>query len=283
MSLKKAFIKPVPRATGLPIEIQRENPVPYTPGFKEGTTSVIKGITFEEQKKLLPNLIGVSDSSPDYQNKVDEFYYEFTFAIPFDGMFIEVGINEDGSPVNIREYILGKLMTEDRRVAKKEEDIENSHFFDYTLVYQDEENKKEIKKYEKQKEADIEFVKLISSVENKSKIKHLAVVNKDFFKLTVFAINELTEPQRELKLKEFVNTDPVLFLKQIKNENLKYLSFIHSALDIGMYSQAGESIYFEDSQIGVSIDNVAEVLKSDSAMFAKHQEIYKIKKNVNVY
>lgn len=283
MKSKLAFVKPVPKLSGLPFEIQRENPLAYSPGFKYGSTSVIKGITFEEQNQLLPNIIGISSNSPEFQSKVDEFYQEYTYPVPFDGVYIEMGVQENGQPINSKEYIFGKLLEEDNNVAKKQQDVDNPHFFKYVLTYKEEEDKKEIQKYAKQKQADIEFVKLIADEANINKIKFLVVINKDYFKETVLSLSNLNTLQLEERLKRFVNSNPEEFIKQVKNEDLQYLAFVHSALDINMFVQSGESIFYENEQIGINISNTADVLKKDSAMYNKLFADYKVKRNVNTY
>lgn len=277
-----AIVKPVFKQSGVPKEILEESTSPYVPGFKAGTQNIITGITFDEQKKYLPQFVGVSSTSPDFQEKVRDFYIDYTRNIPFNGIEVETGKLEDGTPINIEDYIFVKLLEEDSNVAKTKDELESRDFYNYTLEYKDAIAKEEESNYILNKEANLEFIKLTADIDpiSKLKVKYIVLIEKIFFGESILSLEKLTDLQLEVNLKKLVDKKPDAFLKLVKSDSLEYLAFIKSCLEFNLLAESGQAIYYKDEKLADRIGQCANVLKKDSGLYSKLQsELKEIKKN----
>lgn len=81
---------------------------PYWKGKVVGT-----GLTYTEQKILLPYVIGVEADDREFRKRVELFYHELLTKIPPQGLKLEIGLEDDSLPlsetnlpINIQNYII---------------------------------------------------------------------------------------------------------------------------------------------------------------------------------
>lgn len=82
------------------------------PYFDPTTKTTATGLTFEEQKILLPHYLGIESTDKDFRKTVVRFYDEFVTAVPKDGMTLNIELqdptkplSDDNLPINIKDFI----------------------------------------------------------------------------------------------------------------------------------------------------------------------------------
>jgi hypothetical protein len=278
------FVKPVFSVPNIPKQILAESSTPYSPGFKNGTRSIHTGLTFAEQSFLLPSLIGISANSPDFQKAVDDYYCEFSRTIPADGMDLDVSYTQNGNnqiPVNIEDYLLSKLMWDDKNVGKTEEEIENSSFYDFVIIDKDKMDKIEDEMHEKRKLAAINMVALYEQPE---KIKYIVTILRKYAKvkssnidtrieasldgLTVMEVESMSDSKLEAALVIIKDIVPDKFNKLVTDENLAVKALIAAAIEFNFLSSLNGEFYYEEEKIATTYKSLIGTIKKDNNMIA---------------
>ena len=71
----------------------------------DSTGSLLTGLSLDEQKRILPSVIGMSPTDMGWANKVRKFYAELTIEVPQNGVELNITLDEDGNPVAPMEYV----------------------------------------------------------------------------------------------------------------------------------------------------------------------------------
>lgn len=264
------------RHSTLPKEIIEESPLSYTPPFIDGGNGqVITGLSLDEQDLLLPNLIGTSLSSPEYRDKVRDFFADFTIYIPKDGLHLNGTYKmEEGSemplPVNVNDYILIRMLKEDNNCSKAPE-TDAIHFFDYILEDKQKNKEREDNSFKMEMEASTQLVKLLSDegATGLSTVKTLVTILKDVLNLSVSDIIDYDEITLKRTLTKIKDKDPKRFLKEAKNEGIELKAIVIQGIDLGTITLAGEEYYFEELKLGKSVEVAVRVLKTNTEAHAK--------------
>ena len=56
----------------------------------------IKGLTFDEEKLILPRLLGIQQSDPSYYKRSSDYFLNLGIAVPKEGVTLEVGTDDNG-------------------------------------------------------------------------------------------------------------------------------------------------------------------------------------------
>ncbi len=86
------------------------------------------GLSFEEQKLLLPNFLGIEASDKDFRKRVETFYDEFLTPVPAKGLKINIGLREDNDkpvsesnwPIVLKDYLIYRHTIGNPEVASSE-------------------------------------------------------------------------------------------------------------------------------------------------------------------
>lgn len=89
--------------------------------------AVATGLTFDEQKLLLPEYLGLEASDRDFRKKVEEKYHEFTTPIPKGGVKLNIGlenndkaVSETNKPHVMKDYLAYRHLVGSSEVAMDE-------------------------------------------------------------------------------------------------------------------------------------------------------------------
>ena len=270
ITVVKQLVKPVFTGFNLPKEIQKDSVRFYSPGFKDGGVIIHTGLTFEEQLELLPVLIGVSATSSDFQARVDDYFSNYSYRIPYDGIEIDASYREvEGKkiPVNIQDYILSKLMSSDTNVCTTV-DKDNLHFYKFVLIDKEAERKAEEEAFAEKRKANIEYVKLIDNKEN-DKLKYILTILRKEADITAIEIDDMTRIQLEQKLSDVSTKAPDKFVSVVNSENLQTKAMIASAIDLNVISKIGESFFFEEEKLADKYSQLVGIVIKDNNLTAK--------------
>lgn len=98
---------------------------PIGPYFEPGGKSTATGLTFEEQRWLMPELLGMEPTDKDFRKSVTKYFDELLTNVPKSGLELNISLMDDSkplSPTNLpaepRDYIVWRHMQKHPHVAK---------------------------------------------------------------------------------------------------------------------------------------------------------------------
>ena len=226
---------------------------------RSGNTNT--GLSFDEEKKLMPRILGVQYDSVDYNKKLNYFFADLRIKVAY-GEQVELDISNDGEgnyrkPLDYIKYKFALANTEE--VAKsKEECVGNKKFYIYDP------NLKLAQDYDKlsaKKDAYKEFLKVAS--DNKKINTIMAVLGLN--------TKGLSDKEKELKLEDFVNNNPDTFITTVKDKDLETKAFIEDLISAQIVQKVGNSILDGDEVLGGSLQEAVLFLndKKNSETFVK--------------
>ena len=130
----------------------------------------LKGFSLEEEKKYMQGVLDVNPDHVDWPKHSKLFWAELTIPVGFTGVELEVGTNEDGSPISIMDYIKYNFALKHPHVALTKEEMNkefNKRFYIQDLTREDKVKNNSIKL---KKDADKEFIKVSSNLNNMKRI-----------------------------------------------------------------------------------------------------------------
>jgi hypothetical protein len=101
---------------------------PYWKGKVVGT-----GLTYQEQKLLLPYVLGVESDDREFRKRVELFYHELLTKVPPQGLKLEIGLEDDSQsigdhnlPINIQNYIIYRHAIGHPKMAMSKEEADRN-------------------------------------------------------------------------------------------------------------------------------------------------------------
>ena len=123
----------------------------------------LKGFSLEEEKKYMNGFLDVSPDHQDWPKHSKNFWAELTIPVGFTGVELEIGTDEDGTPVNLNDYIKYRFALKHPHVAMTKAEMDSDtrkRFYIQDLTREDKVRNNSI---QLKKDADKEFIKLSSN------------------------------------------------------------------------------------------------------------------------
>ena len=98
-----------PNYTNLPDDVYAESKRKIGSVFT-ASGDIIRGLTFAEQKQYLPEIIGISPTDHEFGRACKDYYLNMTVEVPMGGLDLEVGLDDDGHPLNVIDYVKYKFV-----------------------------------------------------------------------------------------------------------------------------------------------------------------------------
>lgn len=103
--------------------------------------AVATGLSFEEQKMLLPEYFGIEASDRDFRKKVEEKYHEFTTAVPKGGVKLNIGLADNEKPLSVdnkpellKDYLSYRHLVGNQEVAMDEMEAKRNPLKKFYIV-----------------------------------------------------------------------------------------------------------------------------------------------------
>jgi len=239
-----------PNSTNLPTEVYNESKRKIGSVFTAGG-DIIRGLTFAEQKQYLPEILGVSPADTEFSRKCREYYLNLTVDVPMGGLDLEIGLDEDGHPLNVLDYIKYKFACAHPFVVQDESEITGSKRIQYYIS----DNRKELAEASAnlviRKDAYKEFIKISDNENRMNMVLHVYGANP----------KTMTKDEKELTLEELQEDNPIYFLDICKDKNLEMTALINEALSAEALRRVGNSILDGDITLGNSMEEAVIFLK----------------------
>lgn len=228
--------------------------------WKPNSRDITKGLSYEQELVVMPNIIGVKPNDSSWTFKVRDFWSDFSLAPDTVGKELDIrtrkAIHKDdgGEEIEIEiplvpeDYMAWQLCLQSSLVAKTPEDMDNLEYFDFILINKQVEEDKLETEFAMMKEADIAFARLTSKFEeNEPTIDLILELLRDKGDPAVF---ELKGVKKEMFLREKKQKQPVKFLKITKDADLSSKALIAQLVTYNILSKEGNDYYYLDDKIG---------------------------------
>lgn len=240
--------------TRLPKDLLQDSKRPIGASFNK-FGQVLKGITGEEEKRIMPEILGVSANDPNFGKTVDNFWYNISIPVPpGTGVKLNVTVDETGYPKAPLDYVKFKFATKHRNVVPEDALIDDHP---YALFYtHDPVSDKEKKALE-------------LGLRNTAKLKYLELIQDERRMDDVLSVitsyrnpSVLTSEDKKLILENKSEKEPQLFIDTVLDNKLQLKSFIYRCINAGVFKESGSRIIYDDEIIGEDIDSAVAFLKS---------------------
>ena len=250
MSSRKVVLKRKANATNLPEHVYAEAKRKIGSTFSSNGDSQT-GLSFAEQKKYMPQIIGVDAGDINFMKEVKKYFHNMTVTIESTGTDLEVGTDENGEPLNLMDYIRWKFACAHPYVAQDEKEMKSNRGYKYFIYDTKIEKVKQLSGVRKRKEAYKEFIEVTSNV---SKMDQL---------LQVYGYEPKTmdEAQKEITLEGEVEADPTQFLGYATDKNLEHQAFVNDCLTREVLRKVGNTILNGDVSLGDSMEEAILFIK----------------------
>jgi hypothetical protein len=196
---------------------------------------ILKGITGEEEKKIMPEIIGISVSDPQFSKACEAFWCNITIPIPPGmGIKLNVGLDANGYPVAPMDYAKYKFAKAHRNVAPEENVDANP----YALFYIHDPVSSTLKKAS---ELDLR---------NKAKLKYLELIQDEKRMDDVLSVLTsyrnpaiLSSDDKKLILESESTKKPVEFVKAVEDDKLAIKSFVYRCINAGVFRNQEQELY----------------------------------------
>jgi len=212
----------------------------------------LKGVTPKEEKELMQGILDVSPEHVDWPRHSKQFWAEMTIPVGFTGVELEVGVNEDGSPISIMDYLKYKFALKHPHVALTKEEMDKDFAKRFYIQDLTREDKVKNTQIQFKKDADKEFIKLSSNPKNMKRVLRL---------LSSSNPDRMTDEQVENALYEIKNSKTKKFLKIAQDKNLELKAEIEEMVTASVLRKIGNQIIFIDEVLGDTLDDAVVFLK----------------------
>jgi hypothetical protein len=210
---------------------------------------LVKGLSLEEEKKLLPNILGMSSNDPNWSNSVRRFYAEMTIDIPQNGVELDISLNEEGDPFHPMDFVKFRFAALHPHVSESEDsNVTNTRYYFFD-PRKDEEQK--VIETRKRKDADKALI-LVCDDE-----KQMDLILKAYGK----SVQGLSKDQKELKLEDFVDEDPAEFIRVSEDKDLETIALVKECLDLDVLRKSGNTYLYGDEILGEDQEQTIRHLK----------------------
>ncbi len=255
----------------------------------------LSGLTLEEERRYLPEVIGIDPTDKDWRKEVRDYWNNISEPVPHDnvstdikypGRIIEFTVEfnnkEDKEAFEnaqdfekkaeiskkgevtyntIGDYILFRYCLVYRKVSNKAEDRYKSNNIAFYLHSSDNETKKKYTSFKQKNQARELFSTILDDNKMIDAILRLYKQNPD--DSNQFASLE----EKHIYLDEALNKNPQIFLGYANDKDIKIKAFILKAVEAGiLFNPTNTSLYFfgqdREEKLGESLLETVEFLKS---------------------
>lgn len=250
MASRIITIKRRENTTNLPDHVYAESKRRIGSTFTK-TGDVRTGLTFPEQKKLMPYILGVSPEDVNFGRAVKDYFRNMTIEVPLEGVQLEAGLDESGEPLNVMDYVKYKFAFAHPYVAGDEDQIGTNRSYKYYIYDEVQELEEDFQDLEIRKKAYKEFIKLVDNKKKSDMVIRLYLENP----------TKMDEKRKELFLEQMLEENPDYFFNTVTDKNLETRAFIEECLSLEVLRKVGNSILLGDEKLGDSMEEAILFLK----------------------
>ncbi len=212
----------------------------------------LKGFSLEEEKKFMNGILDVSPDHQDWPKHSKNYWAELTIPVGFTGVELEIGLDENGTPLNIMDYIKYRFALAHPHVALTKDEMDSDFGKRFYIQDLSRDDKVKNNKIQLNKDADKEFIKLSSNIKSMKRVlRLLSNTNPD----------RMTEEQVENALYEIKGKNPKKFLRIATDKNLELKAEVNEMISAGVLRKIGNQVIYIDEVLGDDMDDTVVYLK----------------------
>jgi hypothetical protein len=247
----------------LPVAVRNEAITRISSVFGKGRAP-LRGLTDEEERRWLPEIIGVSPSDPSWQKVTTAYWADLTIKVTSAGVVLQVGF-ENGEPINLDQYVKYRFCLAHPHVAPSKDIMLGNPLTKFYIHDPKIESKKENVKVATKRNAYIEFAKITGESLNIDKMKRIVRL------MTDASPENYDEVELENTLSTLVDTQPDKFYRFAKDKDLDLKSTIHKLVELDILRKIGNTYIYMDSEVGGTLEEAVIFFKKveNSAIVAE--------------
>lgn len=238
----------------LPVPVRNNAITKISSVFGKGN-SPLRGLTQGEERRWLPEIIGVSPNDQSWQRKITNFWADLSITVKSAGVVLQIGFTENGEPINLMDYIKYRFCLVHPQVAPDESTMKSNLNLMFHIYDPNVENKVENKNVALKRSAYIEFAKISGDNVNLDKMKRVIRLISDVNPDNYSAI------EAENILSTIIDQDPEKFYRICKDKDLDVKATIHSLVEHNILRKIGSTYLYMDSTIGNTLDETVLFIK----------------------
>lgn len=280
----KQFAIPVDKNKD-PMEMYENATVKYSPILTSNGS--VRGVDISDEKKLpeFVKMIGVSPNSPEWDSRVDEFYWDFEVPIPFatvkdsviyNGLRLNASYEiKDGIkvPKKLRDFILYNLMMQDNKVCKDINQHGKSNYYEFFMIDVSEEKKKQEEKAQQSKKVTIELAKILSQSDTEEGLTKLRqIVGLLGVNVSSISAVSMSASQCIGELYKISTQKPDKLLALLGDKYLANRLKATQLIDANIITVSDEKYYYKDELIGKYSDLIKFLSSSENQDIVNNME-----------
>ena len=253
-------------AARLPQEIKDQAVLKLSAGITSSGIP-LKGISIDEEEKLLPSIVGLPPTHPEFANKVNTWYNNLSKPVTKQGLKLNITVSEKtGMPEVVTDYLLYRRAMVDKRVAKTKQQLLSDQFFTFYINDENEEKQKRLASLAEKETAQKEYFKV---KESETLVDWILQVfaQKEGEKTNKYS--SLSREDKNLVLDKMVTTYPKAFVALATDKDLELKAEIISMVDYGILTKSANRFINGTEPLGDSLEETVAYFKS-----AKNQTEY---------
>lgn len=219
----------------------------------------LRGISGDEEKKLLSKHLGIDVEDRDFPKAMREFWIDLRVKVPVDGVPLQIGVNSEGEPYNIKDFLVYTWAKRHKQVASNKAELDGQPHKKFYIHDDEIENRHHNAKVKMRKTAYMEFSKLDGKVD---KMKMLIKVLDDV------DVDTMTITDIENRLEHLINVDADAFVQKATDKNLETRALISDLISKNIIRKIGNSVFYIEEKLGDTEDDAITYLndKKNSEM-----------------
>jgi hypothetical protein len=217
--------------------------------FPDKSGNVFRPLTYQEEDKWMPNILSMENKDIAFRKTVTEYYKNLRKKIQFEGVELEIGLDDAGNPYNLEDYIIFKLCVGHPKTGKTKEETFGNKLLDFYIEDPEAEDEVNFNILEFETKAMIEFGKLVED-DNKLDLvlRNIIIKYPEIGSLT--ELLSLKADKKKLKIGELIKKDAAYFLTIVNDKDLSYKAEIISMVEAGILVKEGNRYLNGSSNLG---------------------------------
>lgn len=203
---------------------------------ENGNTS--RPLSFKEEDRIMPDILNLDSKDTGFRKLVETYYKNLTLRVLTQGINLEIGMDEEGNPLNSEDFIKYRFALKHPWTGKNKEEVDANEHLQFWIEDSEAEDKKKSISLESSTKAFVEFAKLVEDDEKMDWV--LRTVLSKYPELgSLKDLVELKPDKKKLKISEVITKDPSYFLEVMSDKDLSYRAEIASMAASGVLRKEG--------------------------------------------
>jgi hypothetical protein len=201
----------------------------------------LRGVTGSEEKKLLSQYLGIDVEDTRFPKIVRDFWADLRVEVPIEGKVLNIGKDEDGSPLDIEAYLIYQWALKHKFVAPNKSKMLENSLKQYYIFDPDFESKQTNQEVEYKRKAYAEFIKISG---NEEKIDMIIMI------LTNSEPNKMSSVQKDNYLDQLIAEDPKRFVEVATDKAIEIKFNLAMMVSNSILTKIGNQYWFMDQKLG---------------------------------